>query len=378
MPSPTAPTLRPPHQPRIAIVGVTGAVGREFLTILEQRRTRHSALRVFASPRSAGQRVPYRGESLAVEALVPGALRGPHAADGFDVALFSAGSSISKEFGPAARGAGVTVVDNSSAFRADPACPLVVPEVNGEALEAARGAPTIIANPNCSTIILLMALEPLRRAFGIERVVVSTYQAASGAGARAMDELVEQTRTVLGGGEAKPSIFPEPYAFNLFSHNTAVDPLTGQNVEEQKMLSETRRIWGVAHAALSATCIRVPVLRAHSQSVNVTLARPASERDVRHALLEAERTGRGIRVVDDRAGNKFPTPLKASGGDDVLIGRIRPDLSQPVPGTAPGTPIAPDAPARGFEMFIAGDQLRKGAALNAVQIAEALFPAMRA
>jgi aspartate-semialdehyde dehydrogenase len=357
-------TSRPP---RLAIVGATGAVGREMMTILEQRRTRHASLRLFASPRSAGSTLTYRGEPVTVEALVPGALRD------VDVALFSAGSSISKTFGPEARAAGVTVIDNSSAFRADPACPLIIPEVNPGDLESVRGKPAIIANPNCSTIILLMALAPLRAAFGLRRAVVSTYQAVSGAGAKAMDELVEQSREVLAGREARPSVFQEPCAFNLFSHNSAVDPATGQNVEEQKMLSESRRILNDDALALTATCVRVPVLRAHSQSVNITLERAASEKQVREVLAGAP----GVRILDDRAANRFPTPLKASGGDDVLVGRIRPDLSQPRPGARAGEPIAPDQPTLGFEMFIAGDQLRKGAALNAIQIAEMLFGSMR-
>jgi aspartate-semialdehyde dehydrogenase len=342
--------------PRIAIVGATGAVGRELLTILEQRGTPHAELRLLASPKSAGTTLPFCGKRVAVSAL------GPRAFDGIDIALFSAGSGVSKEWGPRAVAAGATVVDNSSAFRMDAGVPLVVPEVNGEALPkaGARGSGGgIIANPNCTAIIMLVALTPLKRAFGIERIVVSTYQAASGAGAKGMDELVEQTRAVLSGKDAKPSVFHEPYAFNLFSHNTAIDAVTGMNGEEAKVVQESRKIWGDPGVRISATCVRVPVLRAHTESINVTLKTKTTEALVREAI----RKGAGVRLVDDREKNLFPTPLKASGGDDVLVGRIRRDASQ--------------ADGVGFDLLVCGDQLRKGAAQNAVQIAEAMVKAGR-
>lgn len=369
--------------PVVAIVGATGAVGREMLTVLEERGFPHAPLpggvRLLASERSAGQAIPYRGQTLTVQALTEDAF------DGVDIALFSAGSGISKRFGPVAAAAGALVVDNSSAFRMDEGAPLVVPEINagamagvvdrwrGEGEKKGEGG-GIIANPNCSTIIMLMALTPLRRAFGVERAVAATYQAASGAGARGMEELLSQTREVLEGREPRPELFPEPYAFNLFSHNTEVDPRTGLNGEEQKMIQETGKIWAdeaggegeKGRARISAMCIRVPVLRAHAQAINVTLRRPATTAQVRDALMGFP----GVRVVDDRAGNRFPTPLKASGGDEVLVGRVRPDPSQ-LPRVSGEGQTPDETPTVGFDLFVCGDQLRKGAALNAVQIAEA-------
>lgn len=338
-------------EPSIAIVGATGAVGKEFLSILEKRGIGAGPVRLLASARSAGQTVTFRGRECTIEEL------GNRSFEGIDIALFSAGSGISKQFAAAATNAGAVVVDNSSAFRMDANVPLVIPEVNADAIGA---DPKIIANPNCSTIILLMAVTPLYRAFGIERMVVSTYQAASGAGAEAMAELESQSADVLAGKSPRPQIFPEPCAFNVFSHNTPVDPATGRNVEEQKMIDETRKIWGDANVGISTTCIRVPVLRAHAESVNITLGQPATEEQVRECLTQAA----GVRIVDDREAGSFPTSLKASGIDEILVGRIRPDDSQP--SETSGGQTAYD----GFELFIAGDQLRKGAALNAVQIAE--------
>lgn len=360
------PTQSKPR-PTIAVAGATGAVGREMLEILEQRRFPHSNIKALASPRSAGQTLPYRGGHLTVEALSHDALKG------VDIALFSAGSSISKEFAVSAGKSGCIIIDNSSAFRMIDDVPLTIPEVNPESLHNLRRSashPNIIANPNCSTIILLMALTPLRKAFGIDRIVVSTYQAASGAGAKGMDELEAQTRDDLAGKPVRPGletggVFHEPYAFNLFSHNTAIDPVTGQNVEESKVILETRKIWNDPTVPVSATCIRVPVRRAHAESVNVTLKSPATTQQVCQAL----RNFPGVRLEDDRSGNRFPTPLKASGGDDILVGRIRPDSSR-LPASAGPADYA--KPAISFDLFICGDQLRKGAALNAVQIAELL------
>lgn len=344
----------------VAIVGATGAVGQEMLDVLRQRRFPLTSLRLFASPRSAGVQIPAErsptGTPIRVEPLGEGCFRG------VDVALFSAGAGVSRQWCPPAAEAGAVVVDNSSAFRMDPGVPLVIPEVNPGALPAPR-TPGIIANPNCSTIILLVALHPLHARFTVRRLVVSTYQAVSGAGAQAMEELREQTRAVLAGGAPAPRVFHEPCAFNLFSHNSPVDPRTGLNVEEQKMIAETRRLWAAhdgARVRLTATCVRVPVLRAHCESVNVTFERPATLDQVRRTLEEAP----GVRLVDDRAANRFPTPLKASGGDDVLVGRLRAD-----PGQLPDG-ADPEGPTHAFDLFIAGDQLRKGAALNAVQIAE--------
>jgi aspartate-semialdehyde dehydrogenase len=370
-----------PTPPTIAIAGATGAVGREMLDILEQRRFPHAALRLLASERSAGQTIAYRGQPHTVQTLTHESLRG------VDLALFSAGSGISRQFCHQAAAGGCTIVDNSSAFRMEPDIPLVVPEINPEALGAPDsdgkrplrlpgGAGRIIANPNCSTIILLMALTPLRNAFGVDRIIVSTYQAASGAGAKGIDELESLTRADLAGQPVTPKFFHEPYAFNLFSHNTPVDPETGLNQEETKVIKETHKIWGDSTVGISATCIRVPVRRAHAESVNVTLKTPATLAQVREAL------GRfpGVSIVDDRASNSFPTPLKASGKDDVLVGRIRPDTSLVCRFSEPagkgrqtrdaslGEPAHP-----AFDLFICGDQLRKGAALNAIQIAELLL-----
>ncbi|MGH7130802.1 MAG: aspartate-semialdehyde dehydrogenase [Phycisphaerales bacterium] len=348
--------------PTTAIVGATGAVGREMLTCFEQRRFKHGPLKLLASARSAGAKIPYRGEQLAIEELTPESLKGVR------LALFSASSGISKQFGPTAAAQGTVIVDNSSAFRMDPKIALVVPEVNPQHLP--KIGPTdgvIIANPNCSTIIALVALTPIHKAFGIERFVAATYQAASGAGAQAMEELSHQTREVLAGRPAQPRIFHEPYAFNLFSHNSAVDPVTGMNVEEQKMIAETHKMWGDSSVRISATCVRVPVLRAHCEAINITLRKAITLAQLRESLAGAP----GLRILDDRKNNLFPTPLKASGQGDVLVGRLRADPSQLPTGTSP------DAPTRGFDLFVAGDQLLKGAALNAVQIAELMLPECR-
>jgi len=333
-------------EPTIAILGATGAVGREFLAILEQRRTPMKSLRLLASSRSAGQTLSFRGKKLTVEEVGPGSF------DGVDLALFSAGASVSKQWAPVAVRAGARVVDNSSAFRMDPAVPLVIPEINPQAIGAAR----LIANPNCSTIIMNMVVWPLHRRNRVRRIVVSTYQAASGAGWQAMQELECQSRDVLEGRAATPKLFPHPIAFNLFSHNTAIGP-DGYNVEETKMVLETRKIFREPDLAITATCIRVPVMRAHSESINLTFEQPVSEQEAREILSTAP----GVKVIDDRAANRFPMPLDASGKDDVLVGRIRQDISQPN--------------GRGIELFVSGDQLRKGAALNALQIAETLWTA---
>lgn len=349
--------------PTIALVGATGAVGRECLSILEQRRFPVGALRLLASARSAGSTIPFKGNANTVEEL------GPRSFDGVDLAFFAAGSETAKAFAPVALKAGAAVIDKSSAHRADPNCPLVIPEINGDLLAPYRVTatgprnPGIIAVPNCSTIILMVPLQPLRAAFGIERIVVSTYQAASGAGAAAMAELESQTRDVLAGRPAEPRIFKEPCAFNVFSHDSAIDPLTGDNGEEAKMTAETRRIWNDPTTKVVATCVRVGVMRGHSESINVTLKTPATERQVRDALA----AGQALRIVDDRAGNAFPTPLKASGGDDVLVGRIRPDPTQETVVRGGETLY------RGWSLFVSGDQLRMGAALTAVKIAERLL-----
>eukprot|EP00051_Salpingoeca_urceolata_P030354 m.8736 g.8736 ORF g.8736 m.8736 type:complete len:353 (-) comp3323_c0_seq1:88-1146(-) len=327
----------------VAIAGVTGAVGREFLNVLEERNFPVDNLKVLASARSVGKKVQFRGEELTVEELTENSF------EGVDIALFSAGGSQSKKFAPAAAEAGCLVVDNSSAYRMDPKVPLVVPEVNPE---AARNHVGIIANPNCSTIIMNVAVWPLYQKFGISRISVATYQAASGAGAAAMEELEQQARDWVAGKEITKNIWPRQYVWNLFSHDSAIDLETGYNEEEIKMIRETKKIFRDTDIQVSATCIRVPVLRAHCEAINITLNSPATADEVRDILSKSP----GVTVLDDREGNQFPEPLLASGKDDVVVGRIREDLGQ--------------KPGYGIELFIAGDQLLKGAALNAVQIAE--------
>ena len=337
--------------PVVAVAGVTGAVGREFLKILEQRGFPIGELRMLASSRSAGKELTFKGKTHTVEELAEDSFKG------VDLALFSAGGSISREFAPIASDAGATVVDNSSAFRMTDGIPLVVPEVNAEAVEGITlGNGGIIANPNCSTIIMLVPVTPLHRAATVRRMVVSTYQAASGAGAAAMAELEQQTRQVLAGVEPTCDIFPQQYAFNLFSHNTDIGP-EGYNTEEVKMVKETHKIWSDSSVAITTTCVRVPVMRAHAESINLEFVEPMHEDQARQILNEAS----GVSVIDDRRGNRFPTPLGASGKDDVYVGRIRNDASRK------GTAVS------GIDLFVCGDQIRKGAALNAVQIAELLL-----
>ncbi len=346
--------------PSIAIVGATGAVGRECLSILQQRNFKHAegpdGIKLLASSRSAGTTIPYRGQQFTVEELGPNSFRG------VKLAFFAAGAETVRAFAPIALASGCTVIDKSSAYRADPNTPLVIPEVNPEALATLRGKSGIAAVPNCSTIILLIPLTPIRKAFGIDRIVVSTYQAASGAGAAAMEELESQTRDVLAGKSAQPRIFKEPCAFNVFSHDSAMNPTTGQNSEEQKFTTESRKIWNDPTVKVNATCIRVPVMRGHSESVCLTLKQPATESQFRAVLAGAP----GLTLIDDRSNNSFPTPLKVSGGDNVLVGRIRPDDTQEVVGGDAG------AAYRGWNLWICGDQLRTGAALTAVKIAELL------
>jgi aspartate-semialdehyde dehydrogenase len=331
--------------PVVAIVGATGAVGVELIRCLEERRFPLSELRLFASARSAGKQLPFRGARLTVRELTEDSF------SGVNVALFSAGASTSKRFAPLAVRAGATVVDNSSAFRMQADVPLVVPEINPQALRGHRG---IIANPNCSAIIAITPLWPIHKVNRIERLILSTYQAASGAGAAAMEELRESTRAYLEGRDFANKVLPHPYAFNLFSHNTRIDPATGYNDEETKVREETRKIFGDPQIRVSATCIRVPVLRAHSVAITLECERPITPAQVRALLRDAP----GVKLVDDPERNHFPTPRDASGQDAILVGRIRQDLSDPG--------------GRSIALFVSGDQLLKGAALNAVQIAEAL------
>uniref|UniRef100_A0A7C8ZT60 aspartate-semialdehyde dehydrogenase n=1 Tax=Opuntia streptacantha TaxID=393608 RepID=A0A7C8ZT60_OPUST len=337
--------------PSVAVVGVTGAVGQEFLSVLSDRDFPYRSIKMLASKRSAGKEMTFEGRSYVVEELTQDSF------DGVDIALFSAGGSISKQFGPVAVEKGSIVVDNSSAFRMLDGVPLVIPEVNPEAMEGikvGKGKGALIANPNCSTIICLMAATPLHRRAKVKRMVVSTYQAASGAGAAAMEELEQQTREVLEGKPPTCKIFKQQYAFNLFSHNAPILS-NGYNEEEMKLVKETRKIWNDDSVRVTATCIRVPVMRAHAESVNLQFEQPLDEDTAREILKNAP----GVVVIDDRASNLFPTPLEVSNKDDVAVGRIRRDVSQ-------------DGD-KGLDLFICGDQIRKGAALNAVQIAEMLL-----
>jgi aspartate-semialdehyde dehydrogenase len=332
--------------PVVAIAGATGAVGVELMVCLEQRKFPLSELRLLASARSAGKTMKFRGADVAVQELTDESLKG------VDIALFSAGGAQSKRFAPAAVRAGAVVVDNSSAFRMDPGTPLVVPEINAAALKSHNG---IIANPNCVAIVAATPLWPLHQNRRIKRIVMSTYQAASGAGAAAMEELSESTRAYLEGRPFQPKVLPHPYAFNVFSHNTRVDPETGYNEEETKVMQECRKIFGEPNLRVTATCVRVPVLRAHCIALNIEFEAPLSPAEARKILADAP----GIRVVDDLEKNYFPMPVDASGKDEVLVGRIRNDVSDPT--------------GCSLSLFVAGDQLRKGAALNAVQIAERLL-----
>ncbi|KAH9794466.1 Aspartate-semialdehyde dehydrogenase [Citrus sinensis] len=329
--------------PCVAVVGVTGAVGQEFLSVLSDRDFPYRSIKMLASKRSAGKQLSFQDKAYTVEELTEDSF------DGVDIALFSAGGSISKKFGPIAVEKGSIVVDNSSAFRMVENVPLVIPEVNPEAMSGIKvgmGKGALIANPNCSTIICLMAATPLHRRAKVTRMVVSTYQAASGAGAAAMEELELQTREVLEGKPPTCKIFSQQYAFNLFSHNAPVLE-NGYNEEEMKMNDKDVRV--------TATCIRVPVMRAHAESVNLQFEKPLDEDTARDILKNAP----GVVVIDDRASNHFPTPLEVSNKDDVAVGRIRRDVSQD------GN--------HGLDIFVCGDQVRKGAALNAVQIAEMLL-----
>ncbi|HEX4648140.1 MAG TPA: aspartate-semialdehyde dehydrogenase, partial [Steroidobacteraceae bacterium] len=308
---------RPSSSARVvAIVGATGAVGVELIRCLEERAFPLSELRLLASARSAGRTLEFRGRPLTVRELSEDSFRG------VNLALFSAGTSTSRRFAPLAVRAGAIVIDNSSAFRMDPQVPLVVPEINPETIRSHRG---IIANPNCSAIISITPLWPIHRVNRIRRLLIATYQAASGAGAAAMEELRESTRAYLEGRAYQQRVLPHPYAFNVFSHNARIDPATGYNEEEIKVREEARKIFGDPELRVSATCIRVPVLRAHSEALNIECERPITPEEVRAILAEAP----GIKLVDDRERNYFPMPRDASGIDEILVGRIRQDTSDP-------------------------------------------------
>ncbi|MGB2927210.1 MAG: aspartate-semialdehyde dehydrogenase [Limnothrix sp.] len=324
----------------VAILGATGAVGAELLQLLEERNFPIKTLKLLASSRSAGKTLTFKGESIAIEAVSETSF------NDIDIVLASAGGSISKKWAKTAVTSGAVVVDNSSAFRMDPNVPLVVPEINPEAAKQHKG---IIANPNCTTILMGVAIYPLHRVKPIKRIVVSTYQSASGAGARAMEEVRQQTEAILAGETPTAESFPYPLAFNLFTHNSPLNE-QGYCEEEMKMVNETRKIFGEPDLRVSATCVRVPVLRAHSEAINLEFTEPFSPAEAKAILSTAP----GISVVEDWEKNYFPMPIDATGKDPVLVGRIRQDISQDY----------------GLEMWLCGDQIRKGAALNAVQIAE--------
>lgn len=328
----------------VAIVGATGAVGQEFLTVLAGRKFPIKSLRLLASARSAGKKVEFAGQTYTVEELTHDSF------GGVQIAFFSAGGSVSKEFAPSAVKAGAIVVDNTSAFRMKDGIPLVVPEVNPEQIHKHSG---LIANPNCSTIIMNVPVWPLHKVNRVKRIIVSTYQAVSGAGAWGLYELDAQVKAYAKGEPIRKEKFPHPIVNNLFSHNSKVAP-NGYNEEENKMVNETRKIFGDAKIMITATCVRVPVPRAHSESINLEFERPMTVRQVRDVLAGAP----GVKIVDDPEANHFPMPLEASGQDDVLVGRIRQDISRD--------------DGRGIDLFVSGDQIRKGAATNAVQIAEKL------
>jgi aspartate-semialdehyde dehydrogenase len=341
--APASASIALPRRPlRVAILGATGAVGQELLQLLDERRFPVAELRPLASPRSAGRTLRWQQQDLPIAAV------SAEAFEGVDLVLASAGGAASRQWAPVAAAAGAVVIDNSSAFRMDPEVPLVVPEVNPQAAFAHRG---IIANPNCTTILLTLALAPLHGRRPIRRVVVSTYQSASGAGARAMEELRQLSRTVLDGGEARSEVLPHSLAFNLFLHNSPLQP-NGYCEEELKMVNETRKIMGIADLRLTATCVRVPVLRAHSEAVNIEFHEPFPVDEARALLRQAP----GVELLEDFAANRFPMPTDVTGRDPVAVGRIRQDLSDP----------------NALELWLCGDQIRKGAALNAVQIAELL------
>jgi aspartate-semialdehyde dehydrogenase len=327
---------------RVAILGATGLVGREFLKVLAQRRFPVAELRLLASDRSAGSRLSFAGEELPVEAATPDSFRG------VEYALFSAGADVSRALAPAAAAAGAVVVDNSAAWRMEPDVPLVVPEVNGADAFTHHG---IIANPNCSTIQMVVALNPLHQANPLRRVVVDTYQSVSGTGGPAVDELYAQTRALLAGEAAEPSVYPHQIAFNVLPHIDAFLD-NGYTKEEWKMVQETRKIMHVPELPVSATTVRVPVPVGHSEAVHAELTRPMPPAEARAILERAP----GVCVVDAPADAQYPLASYAAGRDEVFVGRIRADASHP----------------NGLVLWIVSDNLRKGAALNAVQIAELL------
>ncbi|MCL2100126.1 MAG: aspartate-semialdehyde dehydrogenase [Fibromonadales bacterium] len=335
----------------VAIVGATGAVGQELLGLLAERNFPLKSLRLLASSRSAGKKIKFKGEDITVQELRHDSF------EGIDLVLSSAGGSLSKEYMPSAVKAGAVVVDNTSYFRMNPDVPLVVPEVNPQDIKKHKG---IIANPNCSTIIMLLPLYPLYKAFGVERIHACTYQAASGAGATAMEELRLESLALANGKTFQRSVIPHQYAFNLFPHNSPYNDgspekassfaPTGYCEEEWKMVAETHKIFGDSNLRVNATCVRVPILRAHSEALNIRLSKKASVAEIYDVLRNAP----GVEVMEEPSKNRWPMPIDATGKDPILVGRVRIDQSQ----------------ENAFDIWVVGDQIRKGAALNAIQIAE--------
>jgi aspartate-semialdehyde dehydrogenase len=329
----------------VAVVGATGAVGNEMIKVLEERQFPVEKLTLLASERSLGKTLSFKGKSLPVEVLTENSFRG------VEIGLFSAGGSISEKFAPIAAAAGCVVIDNTSAFRMTPEIPLVVPEVNPEAIAMYKNR-GIIANPNCSTIQMVVALKPIHDAARIKRIVVSTYQAVSGTGKKAIEELTLQTRALLNGQEPVIKVYPHRIAFNCLPH---IDVFleNGYTKEEMKMVNETKKIMNDPGIAVTATTVRVPVFFAHSESVNIETEKKITPAEVRELLAAAP----GVRLVDNPAEKLYPLATDAAGGDDTLVGRIREDESIP----------------NGINMWVVADNIRKGAALNAVQIAEILI-----
>ncbi len=333
-----------PNRPlHVAVLGASGAVGQELLLLLEERHFPVAQLSLLASSRSAGTTQRWNGQTITVEEVSETSFQG------VDLVLASAGGSVSRQWRESITAAGAVMVDNSSAFRMEEGVPLVVPEVNPRAAFEHRG---VIANPNCTTILLTLALAPLAARRPMRRVVVSTYQSASGAGARAMEELKTLSRVVLDGGTPVSEVLPHPLAFNLFLHNSPLQP-NHYCEEEMKMVNETRKIMDLPDLRFSATCVRVPVLRAHSEAVNIEFDQPFPVEEARSLLQQAP----GVELIEDLDANRFPMPTDVTGRDPVAVGRIRQDISDP----------------NALELWLCGDQIRKGAALNAIQIAELLI-----
>jgi len=330
---------------RVAVAGATGAVGNEMIRILEEQKFPVASLKLLASSRSVGKTLDFRSESLQVEELREDSF------EGVDIALFSAGAAASRQFAPAAAESGCVVIDNSSGWRMDPEVPLVVPEVNPHAIADYRNK-GIIANPNCSTIQMVVVLKPIYDAAGIERVVVSTYQAVSGTGKKAMDELTEQTRSLLTFQEATSKVYPHRIAFNCFPHIGSFLE-NGYTEEEMKMVHETQKIMEDPNIRVSATTVRIPVFYGHSEAVNIQTKRKLSAKEARVLLFQAP----GVKVMDNPDERIYPMPSEAAGINDTLVGRIREDISI----------------ENGLDLWIVADNIRKGAALNTVQIAEFLI-----